>query len=109
MTQTGRRIEDQKGLDINERLERLMPAILERGHKLTLTEMLAEVLYADRGLAPEVAEEYKIKKDKVLVDAIARRLRNLGWYQRKVLRERERKLRWVNPELERQQQSRTGR
>ena len=99
MTQT-KLVEDQRGLDVNERLERLMPTILECGHKLTVTEMLAEVIYGDRTLAPDVAEEYKLKNDKVLVDAIARRLRNLGWYQRKVLRERERKIRWCNPRLE---------
>ena len=92
---------------VNERLDGIIPDILKCGHRMTMTEMLAEVLHGDHRRAGEVATEYATGENKRLVDAIARRLRNLGWYQRKVLRERERKLRWVNPQLEgRQQQNR---
>ena len=90
----------EENVDMEETLGRLTSGVLEHGHRMTLTEALASVIHGDREKSREVALQYASGENKVILDNIARRLRQAGWYRRKVQRWGARRVRWVNPNLE---------
>ena len=85
--------------NLSETFDDLMSSIFLSGDRMTMSEILASVLYDDRSRSPQVALEYATGENKLLVDQIAKQLRLAGWQQRKVQRWGNRRIRWINPEL----------
>ena len=86
--------------EIEATLGRLTSGVMQHGHRMTISEALAVILYDDRERSPEISTQYASGSNKVIVDNIARRLRQAGWYKRKVQRWGSRRIRWVNPTIE---------
>ena len=84
----------------DEELELLVTGVLEHGHRMTLSEAVATVLYDDHERSQEVWADYISGDNKVTMDKVTERLKQAGWYKRKVQRWNTRRLRWVNPAQE---------
>ena len=90
-------LQQQKQIEQEATLARLTEGVMTHGHRMTMSEALAVVIKGDRSHSREVYEEYAKGENKVILDAVCRRLREAGWTQRKTQRFGSRRIRWINP------------